>query len=89
MAQTKIYTIIKAEAREGADAINILITTTDKEKALRKFKREVSLDKKTNPYWQNGNRQLFEDTDGYYYVYDINEHMMNYTLIVLKETILK
>jgi len=89
MAQTKIYTIIKAEAIEGADAINILITTVDKEKALRKFKREVSLDKKTNPYWQNGNRQLFEDTDGYYYVYDINEHMMNYTLIVLKETILK
>ena len=34
MAQTKIYTIIKAEAREGADAINILITTVDKEKAL-------------------------------------------------------
>ena len=89
MAQTKIYTIIKAEAKEGADAINILITTVDKEKALRKFKREVSLDKKTNPYWQNGNKQLFEDTEGYYYVYDINDHMMNYTLSVLKETILK
>ena len=90
MGQTKIYTVVKVEVKDGCDAINLLITTTDKEKAKKRFKREVTLDKKTNPYWQNGNRELFDDMDDEYYcVYDINDYGLNHTLILLKETILK
>lgn len=81
----KIYTVVKVEVKDGSDTINLLITTTDKGKAQKRFKREVTLEK-TNPYWQNGNRELFDDIDDEYYcVYDINDH----TLILLKETILK
>ena len=46
MEQTKIYTVVKVEVKDGCDAINLLITTTDKEKAQKRFKREVTLDKK-------------------------------------------
>ena len=89
MEQTKIYIVVKVEVKDGCDAINLLITTNDKEKAQKRFKREVSLDKKTNSYWQNGNRELFDDMDDEYCVYDENDYGLNHTLILLKETILK
>ena len=46
MEQTKIYTVVKVEVKDGSDTINLLITTADKGKAQKRFKREVSLDKK-------------------------------------------
>lgn len=42
----KIYTVVKVEVKDGSDTINLLITTADKGKAQKRFKREVSLDKK-------------------------------------------
>lgn len=46
MEQMKIYTVVKVEVKDGCDAINLLITTTDKGKVQKRFKREVTLDKK-------------------------------------------
>lgn len=45
MEQMKIYTVVKVEVKDRSDTINLLITT-DKGKAQKRFKREVSLDKK-------------------------------------------
>lgn len=42
----KIYTVVKVEVKDGCDAINLLIITTDKGKAQKRFKKEVTLDKK-------------------------------------------
>lgn len=38
MEQTKTYTVVKVEVKDGCDAINLLITTTDKGKAQKRFK---------------------------------------------------
>ena len=57
MEQMKIYTVVKVEVKDGSDTINLLITTTDKGKAQKRFKREVSLDKKNKSIlaeWKQG-----------------------------------
>ena len=38
MEQTKIYTVVKVEVKDGCDAINLLIITTDKGKHKRDLK---------------------------------------------------
>lgn len=57
MEQMKIYTVVKVEVKDGSDTINLLITTADKGKAQKRFKREVSLDKKNKSIlaeWKQG-----------------------------------
>ena len=36
MEQTKTYTVVKVEVKDGCDAINLLIITTDKGKAQKR-----------------------------------------------------
>ena len=86
----KIYSVIKVEVKNGGDALNVLLTTTDKEKAQRKFKQEVAADKKTNPFFK-GNKDFdpMEDDDVYCVsVWDEgrNNYLVDYTLILIKET---
>ena len=82
----KVYTIVKYEVKDGCDALNVLMTTTDKKKAQKKFQREVAADKKSNPFWKKfKDRNLFDDLDGYYLVYDLDgNRMMNQTIIVIR-----
>lgn len=84
----KVYTIVKYEVKDGCDALNVLMTTTDKKKAQKKFQREVAADKKSNPFWKKfKDRNLFTDLDGYYLVYDLDgNRMMNQTIIVIQST---
>ena len=90
MKRTKVYTVIVEEIKNDDHALNVLMTTTDRDKALRKFKREVNLDKKTNPLWLNAERRdLFDDEEDYYYVYDyINGCLNGHKLIRVDENIL-
>jgi hypothetical protein len=84
----KVYTLVKYEVNDGCDALNVLMATTDKQKALKKFQKEVAADKKVNPFWKNcKDRNLFTDIEGYYLVYDTEGcRMMNQTLIVIQTT---
>ena len=84
----KVYTLVKYEVKDGCDALNVLMVSTDKQKVLKKFRREVAADKKVNPFWKNcKDRNLFTDIEGYYLVYDTEgSRMMNQTLIVIQAT---
>lgn len=84
----KVYTLVKYEVKDGADALNVLMTTTDRQKALKKYQRTVAADKKTNPFWKKfKDRKLFTDLDDYYCVWDIEgSRMWNQTIIVIQCT---
>ena len=82
----KVYTLVKYEVKDGCDALNVLMVSTDKQKALKKFQKEVAADKKVNPFWKKfKDRNLFDDVDGYYCVYDIEgSRLWNQTIIVIR-----
>jgi len=82
----KVYTLVKYEVKDGCDALNVLMATTDKQKALKKFRREVAADKKANPFWKKfKDKNLFDDVEGYYCVYDIEgSRLLNQTIIVIR-----
>ena len=82
----KVYIVIKEEAYQGADAINVYMVTADYEKALRKFNRLVREDKAKNPLWKTCRCDLFDDEPGYYYVYDFNGRLQNHTHISIIES---
>jgi hypothetical protein len=82
----KVYTLVKYEVKNGCDALNVLMVSTDKKKILKKYQREVAADKKVNPFWKKfKDRKLFNDFDDYYCVWDVEgSRMWNQTIIVIQ-----
>jgi hypothetical protein len=82
----KVYTLVKYEVKDGCDALNVLMVSTDKKKILKKYQREVAADKKVNPFWKKfKDRKLFNDFDDYYCVWDVEgSRMWNQTIIVIQ-----
>lgn len=88
----KVYTVVKYEIINGADAMQVIVTTLDKEIAVKHFIDAVKKDKKKNPLWSKTNpenNKIYDDFDDCYCVWDMQNYAENHTIIILDERDLK